>query len=173
MTTSCSSPAPAIHQFDSVRSLLDFQGKPAIASDAVEIGQETIDRFAQVTHDQQWIHVDPVRAMAESAYRGTIAHGFLVLSLLTRWQASCIAFPGAVQVLNYGFDKVRFTAPVLSGSRVSARFALAHADEVRPGEVRCTWNVTVEAEGAARPSMHAEWLVLVQYSVGQPGRREA
>ena len=168
MTTPRSCPAPAIQQFDSVRSLLDFQGEPAIVSGALEIDQETIDRFAQVTHDQQWIHVDPQRAMAESVHRSTIAHGFLVLSLLTRWQASCIAFPGAAQVLNYGFDKVRFTAPVLAGSRVSASFALAHAAEIRPGEVRCSWNVTVQAEGAARPSAHAEWLVMVQYAGGRP-----
>ena len=173
MTAPRSSPAPAIQQFDTVQSVLDFQGKPAIVSGAVAIDQETIDRFAQVTHDQQWIHVDPRRATAESAHRSTIAHGFLVLSLLTRWQASCIAFPGAAQVLNYGFDKVRFTAPVLSGSRVSARFVLAHAAEIRPSEVRCAWSVTVQAESAARPAVHAEWLIMVQYAAGQPGRHEA
>ena len=156
--------APTVRQFQSPQSILDFQGQAPIVSSAVTIDQETIDRFAQVTHDQQWIHVDPQRAMAQSPYRSTIAHGFLVLSLLTRWQASCIAFPGAAQVLNYGFDKVRFTAPVLAGSRVSAGFALAHAAEVRPGEVRCSWNVSIHAEGAARPSAHAEWLIMVQYA---------
>lgn len=159
-----------MRQFASVRSLLDFKGEPAIVSGALAIDQETIDQFARVTHDQQWIHVDPQRAATESVYRGTIAHGFLVLSLLTRLQAICMGFPGAAQVLNYGFDKVRFTAPVLSGSRVSARFALAHAAEVRPGEVRCTWNVTVETEGAERPCVHAQWLTMVQYVGEQPSQ---
>ncbi|MGN6580539.1 MAG: MaoC family dehydratase [Bordetella sp.] len=169
MTISSSSPAPAIRQFDSAQSLLDFQGQPAIVSSAFTIDQATIDRFAQVTHDNQWIHVDPGRAAAESAYRSTIAHGFLVLSLLTQWQTSCIAYPGAAQVLNYGFDKVRFTAPVLSGSRVSASFALTHAEQIRPGDVRCAWSVTVAAEGATRPSMLAEWLIMVRYSDERPG----
>lgn len=173
MTSSCPLASPVILQFGSVRSLLDMQGKPAIVSSAVVIDQQTIDRFGLVTHDRQWIHVDPLRAEAESVHRSTIAHGFLLLSLLTHWQASCVAFPGAAQVLNYGFDKVRFTAPVLSGSRVSASFALAHATEIRPGEARCAWNVTVGAEGAERPSVHARWLILVQYADMQPDCREA
>lgn len=168
MTTHSPTLAPAARQFDSAQSILDFQGKPAIVSSSVLIDQETIDRFAEVTDDRQWIHVDPQRAAVESPYRGTIAHGFLVLSLLTRWQASCIAFPGAAQVLNYGFDKVRFTAPVLAGSRVSARFALTHATEIRPGEVRCSWSVTVQAEGAERPAVHADWLIMAQYTSKQP-----
>lgn len=159
----------AIQQFDSVQSLASFMGKPAIASSTLAIDQEMIDRFAQVTRDGQWIHVDRERARAESPYQDTIAHGFLVLSLLTDWQTSCIAFPGAAMVLNYGFDKVRFTAPVRSGSRVSARFSLAQVVETRPGEVRCSWNVAVQAEGAARPSVHADWLILVRYGEPQPG----
>jgi len=156
-------PPPAIRPFDSVQSLVDFVGQPAIVSAAIAVDQQMIDRFAQVTHDSQWIHVDRERAMAQSPYGHTIAHGFLVLSLLTYWQASCIAFPGAAMALNYGFDKVRFTAPVLSGARVSARFALAQATETRPGEVRCAWNVTVQAESAPRPSVHADWRILVRY----------
>jgi len=158
-------PLPAaIRQFDSVASLAGFVGQPAIASPAIRISQEMIDRFAQVTHDSQWIHVDPARAAAQSPYGQTIAHGFLVLSLLTHWQAGCIAFPGAALVLNYGFDKIRFTAPVRSGSRVAARFALAQVAESRPGEARCAWHVTVEAEGAPRPAVHADWQILVRYA---------
>lgn len=158
-----------IRQFDTVQSLVDFVGQPPIASGTIAITQEMIDQFARVTRDGQWIHVDRERARAESAYGDTIAHGFLVMSLLTDWQASCIAFPGAVMALNYGFDKVRFTSPVLSGSRVSASFALAQVVEARPGEARCAWTVTIQAEGAPRPSVHADWLVLVRY--GEP--REA
>ncbi|QVQ28994.1 MaoC family dehydratase [Achromobacter deleyi] len=168
MTGNPSDPS-AVRRFDSVQSLIDFQGQPAIASRTVEIDQETIDRFAQVTRDSQWIHVDRERALAESPYQDTIAHGFLVLSLLTHWQESCIAFPGAVMALNYGFDKVRFTAPVRSGSRVSARFALAQVVETKPGEVRCSWNVTIQAEDASRPSVHADWLILIRYGQSRPG----
>ncbi|MEK7946259.1 MaoC family dehydratase [Pigmentiphaga sp. YJ18] len=149
--------------FDSVQALTNFVGKPAIVSESIVVDQEMIDRFGQVTRDTQWIHMDPARARTESPYGQTIAHGFLVLSLLTCWQASCVAFPGAVLVLNYGFDKVRFTAPVPSGARVSARFALADVKETRPGEARCSWNVTVEAEEASRPSIHAEWQIMVRY----------
>jgi len=156
-------PSSAIRHFDSVQALVRFAGQPAIVSETVVVDQEMIDRFGQVTRDNQWIHVDPARAQAESPYGQTIAHGFLVLSLLTYWQASCVAFPGAAMVLNYGFDKIRFTAPVPSGSRVSARFALAEVKETRPGEARCAWNVMVEAEGAPRPSVYADWQVLVRY----------
>jgi len=140
-----------------------FVGKPAIVSESIVVDQEMIDRFGQVTRDNQWIHMDPARARAESPYGQTIAHGFLVLSLLTYWQASCVAFPGAAMALNYGFDKIRFTAPVPSGAHVSARFALADVKETRPGEARCSWDVTVEVEGAPRPSVHAAWQIMVRY----------
>ncbi len=171
MTTGNPHPSSAIRRFDSVQSLGSFVGQPAIVSWPLVIDQEMIDRFAQVTRDSQWIHVDQDRALAESPYRRTIAHGFLVLSLLSYWQASCIAFPRATLVLNYGFDKVRFTSPVLSGSRVSARFSLAQVLETRPGEARCSWNVAIEAEGAPRPSVHADWQIMVRYE--EAARTEA
>lgn len=171
MMTSNPQPPSTIQQFDSVESLTSFVGRPAIVSETVVIDQETIDRFAQITRDNQWIHVDPERAMAESPYQHTIAHGFLVLSLLTYWQTSCIAFPRATMVLNYGFDKVRFTAPVRSGSRVSAKFALTQVVETRPGEARCSWNVTVEVEDAPRPSVYADWQIMVRYEGAGQERR--
>ncbi|MGB6105515.1 MAG: MaoC family dehydratase [Pusillimonas sp.] len=163
MTSHHPQPPSAIQQFDSVQSLVDFMGRPAIVSRPMVIDQQMIDQFAQVTRDEQWIHVDRQRAMAESPYGHTIAHGFLVLSLLTYWQASCIAFPRAAMVLNYGFDKIRFTAPVPSGSCVSARFALAQVAETRPGQARCSWNVTVEVDDAPRPSVYADWQIMVRY----------
>lgn len=155
--------ASTIQEFDCVAALNRFVGQPAISSAPLPIDQEMINRFAQVTQDHQWIHTDPARAMAQSPYQNTIAHGFLVLSLLTYWQTSCIAFPGAVMALNYGFDKIRFTAPVVVGSRVSASFALTQVTETKPAHARCTWAVTVNAENAPRPSVHAEWHILVQY----------
>ncbi|MCC2595263.1 MaoC family dehydratase [Pusillimonas sp. MFBS29] len=160
----CRSDAPCtIRQFDSVQSLVDFVGQPAIVSSALVIDQPMIDQFAQLTHDKQWIHLDRERAKAQSPYGTTIAHGFLVLSLLSHWQASCIAFPGADLVLNYGFDKVRYTAPVPSDSSVSAAFALAQVTSNRPGEARCSWSVTVSTLDAPRPSVHADWQILVRY----------
>ncbi len=142
---------------------MDYVGRPPIVSDPIVIDQEMIDRFGHVTRDNQWIHVDPSRAQTESPYRNTIAHGFLTLSLLTYWQASCVAFPGATMALNYGFDKIRFTAPVPSGSSVSAKFSLSQVVETRPGEARCYWNVTVEVDNAPRPSVYADWQIMVRY----------
>jgi len=164
MTTTAS--RNTIQEFDCVAALNRFVGQPAITSAPLLIDQEMINRFAQVTHDHQWIHTDPARAKMQSPYQHTIAHGFLVLSLLTYWQTSCISFPGAVMALNYGFDKIRFTAPVVAGSRVSASFALTHVTETKPAHARCTWAVTVNAENAPRPSVHAEWHILVQYKDG-------
>ncbi|NYT57396.1 MaoC family dehydratase [Alcaligenaceae bacterium] len=156
----------AIRPFDSVQSLVDFAGQPAIVSSALVIDQKMIDQFAQLTHDKQWIHVDRERAVAESPYGSTIAHGFLVLSLLSYWQASCITFPNANLVLNYGFDKIRYISPVPSGSSVSAAFALAQVTLNRPGEARCSWKVTVGVQDAPRPSVHADWQILVRYGQG-------
>jgi len=132
-------------------------------SPAVRVDQETITRFGCVTRDSQWIHVDRERAKAESPYQDTIAHGFLVLSLLTHLQSGCIAFPGALMLLNYGFDKVRFTAPVPVDSCVSATFALADVTETAPGEARCCWRVTLQADTADRPSLYADWLILIRF----------
>ena len=165
--TTAPSHACAIQQFDCVAALTRFVGQPAVASAPLLIDQQMINRFAQVTHDNQWIHVDPARALAQSPYQNTIAHGFLVLSLLTYWQTSCIAFPGAVLALNYGFDKIRFTAPVVAGSQVSARFTLTQVTETKPAHARCTWEVTVNAANAPRPTVYAEWHILVQYANGE------
>lgn len=169
MTTSTPYRPSTIQQFDSIQSLINFVGRPAIVSNAIVIDQEMIDQFARVTRDSQWIHVDQERAITESPYQHTIAHGFLVLSMLTYWQTSCIVYPRATMLLNYGFDKVRFTAPVLSGSRVSAKFALAQVVETRPGEARCSWNATIQAEGAPRPSVYADWQIMVRYEGMEPG----
>ena len=91
--------------------------RPArVSGDAIVVDQAMIDIFADVTHDQQWIHVDPARAAAESPFKTTIAHGLLTLSLITGWYHRCFAFPNRKMALNYGFDKVRFTSPVPCGS---------------------------------------------------------
>jgi acyl dehydratase len=149
--------------FASIEALKAFVGQPAVTAEAIVVDQETIDVFAGVTQDRQWIHVDPQRAAAESPYKTTIAHGLLTLSLITGWYHRCFEFPNRKLALNYGFDKVRFTGPVPSGSRLAGSFGLERVEDVKPGEVRCVWHVEVHAEGAERPVMVATWLMQIRY----------
>ena len=151
------------YSFDSIAALKDYVGQPSVMSEPILIDQPMIDAFATLTHDRQWIHVDPQRAAAESPFKATIAHGFLTLSLITGWYHRLFEFPGRKMALNYGFDKVRFTAPVPSGSRLSGCFQLARVDELRENEARCAWNVELRAEGVERPAMVAEWLMQIRY----------
>lgn len=149
--------------FDSIEAIKAFVGKPAVSGEAIEIDQAMIDTFAGVTQDRQWIHVDPDRAAVESPFKKTIAHGLLTLSLITGWYHRCFAFPNRKMALNYGFDKVRFTSPVPSGSRLVGSFQLTRVEDIKPDEVRCFWTVKVQAEGAERPAMVADWLMQVRY----------
>lgn len=123
------------------------------------IDQAMIDGFAELTDDHQYIHVDPERARAETPFGGTIAHGFLTLSLLSRMAYGALpSIDGSVMGVNYGFDKIRFLAPVPTGSRVRGRFRLAELDERRPGEVTSTYEVQIEIEGQEKPALAAIWL---------------
>jgi acyl dehydratase len=121
------------------------------------VEQDRIDLFAQATDDHQWIHVDPERAR-KGPFGGTIAHGFLTLSLLPRMMAEALRVGGVRMSVNYGLNRVRFTAPVPSGSRVRARVTLAKLEKL-DGGVQLLWTVTVEREGGDRPCLVAEWLV--------------
>ena len=129
-------------------------------SDWVEVTQAMIDRFAEATGDHQFIHVDPERA-AQAPFGGTIAHGFLTLSLMPLL-SSKVADPakldGVKMGVNYGGNKVRFLTPVRSGSRVRGRFKLVEFDEKRPGQFQQTTEFTVEIEGQDKPAMIAEWI---------------
>ena len=149
--------------FDSIEAIKAFAGQPAVSGDAIVIEQDMIDTFAGVTQDRQWIHTDPERATLESPFKTTIAHGLLTLSLITGWYHRCFAFPNRKMALNYGFDKVRFTNPVPRGSRLVGSFQLDKVEDIREGEVRCFWTVTVRAEGAERPALVASWLMQVRY----------
>jgi acyl dehydratase len=129
-------------------------------SDWVEVSQAMIDKFADATGDHQFIHIDPVAA-AETPFGGTIAHGFLTLSLMPMLAAKVADAPrlkGARMGVNYGGNKVRFLTPVRSGSRVRGRFKLLSFDEKRPGQFQQTTEFTVEIEGAAKPALIAEWI---------------
>ncbi|WP_297732937.1 MaoC family dehydratase [uncultured Maricaulis sp.] len=130
-------------------------------SDWIEISQDQINTFADVTDDHQFIHIDPERAARETPFGGTIAHGFLTLSMLSSMAAgTTIVIDGIVMGINYGFEKVRFLTPVRAGKRVRGRFSLADAVERNPGQWMLKYDVTVEIEGEDKPALMAQWLTL-------------
>ena len=135
-------------------------GQEVCVTDWMTIGQERIDRFAEATGDFQWIHVDVGRAAESSPYGGTIAHGFLTLSLLGKFYEDYLpyALPFCDIGVNYGLNKVRFTNPVRANARVRGRFVLAKVDEV-DGGLQATFVVTVEIEGQPKPALVAESVV--------------
>jgi len=136
-------------------------GEEVGLSDWLAIDQARIDAFADATEDRQFIHVDPEMA-ARTPFGGTVAHGFLSLSLLSRMGAEAMRLPeGLKMAVNYGFDRVRFLAPVKSGSRVRGRFALDSLEERAPGQLLMRHKVTVEIEGEDKPALTAEWLSLM------------
>ena len=125
------------------------------------VDQAAIDAFAEVTQDHQFIHVDP-EAAAKTPFGGTVAHGFLTLSLLSRMAADVMLVPDSLKMaVNYGFERVRFIAPVRSGKRVRGRFTLASAQQKRPGQWQFVHTVTVEIEGEDKPALTALWLGLL------------
>jgi acyl dehydratase len=131
-------------------------------SDWVTIDQAMIDQFAKVTQDEQWIHTDPERAAAESPFGGTIAHGFLTLSLLSNMGFECCPkLPCQTMGVNYGINKLRFLSPVHVNVKVRARFLLISAKAAKDGNVLREYKVTLEIEKQDTPALVAEWLELV------------
>ena len=137
-----------------LRSLESRVGEEVGISPWVEMPQERIDLFARATDDFQWIHVDPERAKG-SSFGGTIAHGYLTLSMLPKLTESTFEFSDRKMGVNYGLNKVRFTAPVPAGAKIRGRFTLTKYEKLEGG-VQVTWNVTVEREGGDKPVMVAE-----------------
>jgi len=136
-------------------------GLPIGVSEWIKMGQERIEQFADATDDHQFIHVDQKLAV-QTPFGGTIAHGFLSLSLLSRMAADVMLIPDTTKMaVNYGLGRVRFLAPVRSGKRVRGHFTLAAADEKAPGQLLLKHNVTVEIEGEEKPALTAEWLGLI------------
>ena len=138
----------------SLRELESRVGQEVGISPWVEIAQARIDQFAEATGDFQWIHVDQERAK-QSPFGGTIAHGFLTLSMLPKLSESTFEFSDRKMGVNYGLNKVRFTAPVPAGARIRGRFTLARYEKLEGG-VQVTWNVTIEREGGDKPVCVAE-----------------
>lgn len=130
-------------------------------SNWITVDQPMIDQFAVTTQDEQWIHIDPVRAAQETPFGGTIAHGFLTLSLASRFAYDC--FPlmdGQVMGINYGMNKLRFLKPVNAGSRLRGRFTLQEVKARSATDLLRTNILTIEIEGEDTPALVAEWLGL-------------
>jgi acyl dehydratase len=137
-----------------IEELKTLTGQEVGVSDWLPVTQDMIDRFADVTGDHQWIHVDPERAKRETPFGSTIAHGFLTVSLLPQLSQQAVSVKGDFKMrINYGFNRLRFVSPVRAGSKIRARFT---AQKVTDNEV--TWLVTVDVEGQDKPAVVAEWL---------------
>lgn len=127
-------------------------------SDWIVVDQPRIQAFADATEDQQFIHIDPVAA-AQTQFGGTIAHGFLSLSLLSRMAADVMIVPDNLKMaVNYGLDRVRFLAPIASGKRVRGHFTLDSFEEKAPGQFLTRHTITVEIEAEPKPALTAQWL---------------
>jgi acyl dehydratase len=140
-------------------ALKNYVGKEIGASEWLLVTQERINQFAETTEDQQWIHVDPERAKRESPFCGTIAHGFLTLSLISRLVKDVIRIGGGVRLtINYGLNRVRFPSPVGEGSRIRGRFTLLSFRDL--GEAQeAVFTCSVECEGSSKPCCVADWIV--------------
>jgi acyl dehydratase len=143
--------------FETLADLRPLIGQPLGHSDWIGVDQARVNAFAEATEDRQWIHVDPERAQA-GPFGGPIAHGFLTLSLIPYFFETGFSVRETRMVVNYGLNKVRFTAPVPVGSRLRAAFRLLAMDDVAGGAVQLTVEVAIEAEGAAKPVCIAESL---------------
>ena len=141
-----------IASLDELKSLV---GNEVAVSDWVEITQDRVNRFADATGDHQWIHLDVERARRESPYGGTIAHGFLTLSLLPMFLEQALHMRDVKMGVNYGLNKVRFPAPVPVGSRLRARILVLSVEDISGG-AQVVWRVTVEREGGDKPVCVAE-----------------
>jgi acyl dehydratase len=135
--------------------LKELVGQDVAVSDWVEISQQRVQQFADATGDHQWIHLDVERSKRESPYGGTIAHGFLTLSLLPMLMENAIRLSDVRMGVNYGLNRVRFTAPVPVGSRVRAQLKLLAVEDIAGG-AQVTWLVTIEREGSDKPVCVAE-----------------
>jgi acyl dehydratase len=146
---------------DEVAAFIAEETGKRYVSDWLLVDQPLIDAFADTTRDWMFLHVDQEKA-AQTEFGGTIAHGFLLLSLMAplRSETPRPRIPGLRVGLNYGFEKIRFINPVRSGSRIRAVFTTAEIREEAPGKLREAMDVTIEIEGVERPAVVAQWLTM-------------
>jgi acyl dehydratase len=143
--------------FGNLEDLAGKAGEEIVVSDWLEVTQKRIDQFADATGDHQWIHVDVERARRESPFGAPIAHGFLTMSLLSHFLNESLQFGNSKMGVNYGFNRLRFTAPVKVGSRLRARFKLKEFQRIEGG-VQMVWDIVMECEGETKPALVAEWV---------------
>jgi acyl dehydratase len=146
----------AIKVFENCKELHDWIGKEVAVTEWLTVTQERINDFAKASDDNQWIHVDPVRA-AKSPFGATIAHGFLTMSLMSRFMYEAVEINSVKMGINYGLNRLRFVSPVKVNAEIRARFKLSAVEDLANG-VQMTWNVTVEIKGSEKPALIAEWL---------------
>ena len=140
-------------------SLRDWVGREVTATEWFPVTQDRIEQFAEATEDRQWIHVDRERAERESPYGTTIAHGFLTLSLLSRFMREAIQIRGGVRMsVNYGLNRVRFPSPVRADSKIRVRFTLRSLKDL-PDALEAVFDAKVEVQGSDKPCCVAEWVV--------------
>jgi acyl dehydratase len=140
-------------------SLRDLIGREIAVTDWFPVNQERIRQFAEVTEDRQWIHLDRERARRDSPYGNTIAHGFLILSLLSRFMSQAIQIQGGLRMaINYGLNRVRFPAPVRADSNIRVHFTLRSLKDV-PDALEAAFDARVESQGVDKPCCVAEWIV--------------
>jgi len=146
--------------FANFEELKGAVGSEVGVSEWVLVSQERIDRFAEATGDDQWIHVDVERARRELPYHNTIAHGLLTLALLPSFFKTVLRIEGLQSSLNYGSDRIRYMTPVPAGSRLRGRIAVADTFDVPRNGLRVTYRTTVELEGSERPACVANTIAL-------------
>ena len=142
----------------SMEELKTLIGQEVTVTDWISVTQERVSLFADATGDHQWIHLDVERSRKESPFGGTIAHGFLTLSLLPMMMQSAVTMPDTKMAVNYGLNKVRFPAPVPVGSRIRGRMTLLEVEDIEGG-VQIVWKVAMEREGGDKPVCVAESIV--------------
>ena len=135
-----------------------------VTSNWITLDQDRISAFADITEDHNFFHIDPERAKAETPFGGTIAHGFLTLSMLSKMAFEALpSLPDGAIAVNYGFDKVRFLTPVPSGSRIRGHLTLSDIIDKGPGQVQAIYAVEVEIENLDKPALAAEWLSRIMF----------
>lgn len=148
----------------SLSDVAGLVGQEIGLSDWITVDQSMIDAFVGATNDHQFIHVDPVRAAAESPFGGTIAHGFLTLSLLSTMNYNCLpVIREQTMGINYGFDRIRFMSPVKCGKRIRGHFVLTDARFRGAGMMMTTYDISIEIENERKPALTATWITIVQF----------
>ena len=147
-----------------ISELKKFIGQEVTLSEWIRLDQNRINEFAKITEDEQFIHVDPIKASKETPFGGTIAHGFLTLSMLARLADSAQPKIEGIKItINYGFDKIRFISPVAAGSLIRARFTLTELTEQTPKKIMTKWGVSVEIRNQTKPAIVANWINLLLF----------